>query len=69
MFNILGYWLRLLFKCRRLPTHGVLVKYINIGAQGLKSDLRAGQIRHSVAYSSLSSFRGFLGVEAVLHGH
>ena len=68
MFDILGYWLRWLFKCSRLPTPGVLVKYINIGAQGLGSDPQAGQIRHSVANSSLPSFRGFLGVEAVLHG-
>ena len=67
VFNILGYWLRWLFKCSRLPTPGVLVKYINIGAQGLGSDPRAGQIRHSVVNSSLPSFRGFLGVEAVLH--
>ena len=68
VFNILGYWLRWLFKCSRLPTPGVLVKYINIGAQVQGSDLRASQIRHSVANSSLPSFRGFLGVEAVLHG-
>ena len=68
MFNILGYWLRLLFKCRRLPTPGVLVKHIIIGAQGLGSDLRASQIRHSVANSSVSSFRGFLRVEVVLTG-
>ena len=47
MFNILGYWLRWLFKCRRLPTPGVLVKYINIGAQGQESDPRAGQITAS----------------------
>ena len=53
--------------CSRLPTPGVLVKYINIGAQGLGSDPRTDQIRHSVANSSLPSFRGFLGVEAVLH--
>ena len=68
VFNILGYWLRWLFNCSRLPTPGVLVKYINIGAQGLGSDPRAGQIRHSVANSSLPSFRGFLGLEAVWHG-
>ena len=68
MFNVLGYWLRCLFKCSRLPNSGVLVKYINIGAQGLRSNARAGQIRHSVANSSLPSFLGYLGVEAVLHG-
>ena len=68
MFNILGYWLRWLFKRSKLPTPGVLVKYINIGVQGLGSDPRAGQIRHSVTNSNLPSFRGFLGVEAVLHG-
>ena len=68
VFNILGYWLRWLFKCSRLPTPGALVKYINISAQGLGSDPWAGQIRHSVANSSLPSFREFLGVEAVLHG-
>ena len=66
VFNILGYWL--LFKCSRLSTPGVLVKYINVSAQGLGSDLRAGQIRHSVANSSLPSFQGFLGVKAVSHG-
>ena len=38
MFNILGYWLRWLFKCSKLPTPGVLVKHINIGAQGLGSE-------------------------------
>ena len=65
---ILGYWLRWLFKCSRLPIPGVLVKYINIVAQGLGSDPRAGQIRHSVANNSLPSFRGFLGVKAVMHG-
>ena len=67
VFNISGYWLRWLSKCSRLPTSGALVKYIYIGAQGLGSDPRAGQIRHSVVNSSLSSFRGFLGVEAALH--
>ena len=67
MFNILGYWLRWLFKCSRLPTPGTLVKHINIGAQGLGSDAQAGQIRHSVANNSLPSFPGFLGIEAVLH--
>ena len=61
-------WLRWLFKSSRLPPPRVLVKYINIGAQSLGSDPRAGQIRHSVASSSLPSFRGFLGVEAVLDG-
>ena len=64
MFDSLGYWLI----CSRLPTPGLLVKYINIGAQDLGSDPRAGQIRHSVANSNLPSFRGLLGVEAVLHG-
>ena len=53
--------------CSRLPTPGVFVKHVIIGAQGLGSDPRAGQIRHNVANSSLPSFRGFLGVEAVLH--
>ena len=69
VFNILGHWLRWLFKCSRLPTPGVglLVKHIITGAQGLGSDPGAGQIRHSVANNSLLSFRGFLGVEAVLH--
>ena len=67
VFNILGYWLKWFFKCSRLPTPGVLVKHIIIGAQGLGSDTRAGQIRHSVANSSLPSFRGLFGVEAVLH--
>ena len=67
VFNILGYWLRWLFKCCRLPTPDLLVKHIIIGAQGLGSDPRAGQIKHSIANSSLPSFRGFLGVEAVLH--
>ena len=61
-------WLRWLFKSSRLPPPRVLVKYINIGGQGLGSDPRAGQIRHSVANCSLPSFRGFLGVESVLHG-
>ena len=32
-----------------MPTPGILVKYINIGAQGLGSYFRAGQIRHSIA--------------------
>ena len=50
-----------------MPTPAVLVKHIIIGAQGLGSDPRAGQIRHSVTNSSLLSFRGFLGVEVVLH--
>ena len=58
MFNILGYWLRWFFKCSRLPTPGVLVKHIIIGAQGPGSDPPAGQIRRSVANSSLSSFQG-----------
>ena len=61
VFNIFGYWLRWIFKCSRLSTPGVLVKYINIGAQGLGSDPRAGQIRRSVANCSLRLFRGFLG--------
>ena len=62
-----GYWLRWFFKRSRLPTPGVLAKHIIIGAQDLGSDPRAGQIRHSVANSSLPSLRGFLGVEAVVH--
>ena len=67
VFNILEYWLRWFLKCSRLLTPDVLVKHIIIGAQGLGSDPRVGQIRHSVANGSLPSFRGFLGVEAVLH--
>ena len=69
MFNILGYWLRWFFKCSRLPTPDVLVKHIIVGVQDLVSDPRASQIRLSVANSSLPSFRGFWGVEGVLHDH
>ena len=61
VFNILGYWLRWPFKCSRLPTPGVFVKCIIIGAQGLGSDPRAGQIRHSVASSSLVIISRVLG--------
>ena len=58
MFNILGYWLRWLFKCSRFPTPGVLVKYINIGAQGLGSNPRAGQIDTELPTAVCHHFEG-----------
>ena len=58
MFNILEYWLRWLFKCNRSPTPGVLVKYINICAQGLGSVLRAVQSDTALPTAVCHHFEG-----------